>query len=246
MVESALINNNLKRFIQQIRIIDTIMHQRLSIDLRADIQRHLIRKRFRRWTRVTFYTACGQYAVAVLMHYEREHLKPVAERQSVCFLGFIDTIRHGIPLFMIQLYFFRIVTFINMVKYRYRLINECVCTFHAFTELDYLTKYGEVCDFLNSEQSVQKLLDIRNVCRLLYTASDSINDLFKWSLLVCLFYEFMSFTVICYLFFVTGSFEMFFVFALHYLMPSAIQIISLSNVCELTSQEVRFKYFCFY
>lgn len=243
MAESVVMNNNLKHFVRQIKNIDVIMHQQLRINMRADIQRNHIRDQFWRWIRVTFYTACAQYFIAVLVQFETEVFKPPAQRQSVFFLGFIATIRMDIPLFIMQLYFFRIVTFVNMLKYRYRLINQSIRSFHTFTDLDCLTKYGEVRDFLNSDQSLQKLHDIRIVCRLLYTASDSINDLFKWSLLVCLFYEFMSFTVIGYLFFVTKAFYAFAVFALHFVIPSIIQIVSLTNACELTSQEVWSIYF---
>lgn len=236
-VESFMTRSTLKRFPKQIAFIDSVMRGQIGIDMRLDSEKNTIRRRLISWLLLTcvMYYSC----IALEMYYYRPKGNVNITVGWVFGVFLTATIVPLSPFIILELYFYRIVTFIDMVCHRYRLLNKCLRNFHHFTANDFLIKSDKVRELLNSDKSFNKLLQIRRVYRLLYWTSNDINDLFGWSLLVCIFFYFCCFFVIGYLVIVFEKAEHASIVSLTIFM-SLNHIISLASACHLTSDEVRF------
>lgn len=228
-VESMFKRNALNKFVSDINAIDWIMLNNLNINVNDE---KLILRRVIRWTLFAslpwiVFIVCW-WADALLRFSLYEVIDSIATHMSLCW-------------FVIQLYYYRGSIFVEKVRYRYRLINKCIKHFHGYETMDFSRRSDAIRDFLNSDESVKKIKDIRRVCRLLYLASHSINDLFGLSLFVCVFHCFLLFAFSIYVA-VVSLFVMYADNEGFYFTCVAIgymsTIIALASACELTAQEV--------
>lgn len=144
----------------------------------------------------------------------------------------------GPLVIVIQIHFYRVITYIDIVRRRYGLINQCITKVHSFEDSEFIEKSDEIQGFLNSDHSFKKLQDIQRVCRLLYKASQSINDSFGWSLLLCVFQSFLYFAVFLYIIIRSKYFEQAQNVLLCVDIPYLNNMVSLATVCEFAKKEV--------
>lgn len=234
--ESFVVRNDLKKFVEELVCIDDLMRQQLPISMKYDEEEARARKRFV-WLR----RFCVVFFVVQFFMCLNLQRKMNGSAQGVRLNLLWMTCRIQLPIVVLHLYFHRLITFVELVKHRYQLINECVYNFHTFTDDDYFERSADVREYLNSDDAFEKLQNIRRVCQLLYSASNAINDLFKWSLLVCIFYSFVCLFVIGYLTLVLGNgLDLFLMFANHF-VAHIYSVATLASVCQLTAQEVRMR-----
>lgn len=227
--------DELKKFALQINCVDAIMRQDLNINMKVDVERMELYWRFLRWNLIYLsILACFFISCPPANYNDRNNPKASYLFQyllvAFSFLG---------PLvIVIQLHFYRVVTYVETVRRHYHLINEFIIGFHRFDGMDFLEKNDDIRTFLNTEQSFKKLLNIQRVCRLLYSASQSINGLFGWSLFLCIFQSFVFFAVFIYTTLCSNYSEnsRIIVFCLN--IPYLNNIISLATACEFARQEV--------
>lgn len=228
-IESFMKRNKLKEFELKITSIDSILKQELYIDMDYDMERKRMRWRFIRFVVVYSFT---WFLVFYL-------LPPRQTSKLGYFIYFLNMmIGFGPTSIVLQLYFYRIVTFIDALRRRFSLINECINNFHNFAELDFLEKSVEIGDALNSDQLYKKLLNIRRACRALYSASELINDLFGWSLFFCIFQTFVYLSVLIYLLLCNERQQNITYVMWIYIIPHFNNTVSLATICEFAVQEV--------
>lgn len=234
LVESSLKAKALEEFALQTTCIDKIMQRSLNIDTKHDVEKRDKHWRFLRWSLISM------LLVANLFNWLYQRRATDASKFLFIYEFFVGiNLVLGPLIIVIQLHFYRVVTFVDTVRRRYHLINDCITSLHSVDEGEFLERADEIRDFLNSSQSFEKLLIIRRVCRLLYSASHSINDLFGWSLFLCIFLNFLCLTVFVYAM-LCNNFDGNFYMLMSLLIPQLNNMISLATVCEFTKFEVIF------
>lgn len=229
LFESFIRRNKLKEFKSNIILIDSILEADLNIDMNYDMERKRMRWRFTRFVVVYLFTW-------ILVFYL---LPPRHTSKLGYFIYFLNMmIGFGPSSIVLQLYFYRIVTFIDAVRHRYCLINACINDFHTFADDDFVVESVEIRNALNSDQFYKKLLNIRHVCRLLYSASELVNDLFGWSLFFCIFQTFIYLSVFIYRLLCNDREPIFIYLMWIYIIPHFNNTVSLATICEFTVQEV--------
>lgn len=233
-LESFLKAETLKAFDFQIICIDAIMQHDLNIDIKLDAEKKEMRWRFIWWNFISILTIFCFFVT---------YLKTIASSETQFIVYAFACISLTIVMFgpliiVIQIHFYRVITFIDMVRRRYCLINQCIANFHSFEGIDFIKRDDEIKEFLNSDHSFEKLQNIRRVCRLLYTSIESINESFGWSLLLCVFQSFLYFAVFVYIILRSRYFEQARNILLCADIPYLNNMMSLATVCEFAKQEV--------
>lgn len=234
LAESYVHRHDLRKFTRQMEYTDAIMCQQLAIYMKYEAEKLRARKRYVRVRRFFVAAFIAQLFMFIIYNQQVHGSAGSSFYYSLC-----RTYRIQLPIILVNLYFYRIIMFIDIVRHRYRLVNECVYNFHVFTDLDYAGRPDEVRAFFNSDDSFARLHCVRRVCRLLYSASHSINDLFRWSLLICIFYVFVCLCVFGYLAIVVDSLPDLMLFFANHFLSSIYNIVALASACELTTQEVK-------
>lgn len=206
-LESLIRRKSLEQFPIQIAFIDSIMRRQLCIDMKRDEEKSRTRCRLINWFVIMF----GTFFSMTIYAFFHISTQSAGGTNSLTKVLLIVSVAYAIivlpPFIVILLHFYRVVTFIDIVRYRYRLINDCLRNFHNFTNWDFHNKPDEIRVFLNSSKSFEKLRTIIRISRMLYTTSQCINDLFGWSLMVCIFFNFNCFYIIAYLLLAIDEFE---------------------------------------
>lgn len=234
-VESYLKSDKLKSFASKIHCIDAIMQQDLNINMKIDVERSELRWRFLRWNFISISILVCFFISCPPANYTGRD----ASRSLVLLEYFVAVIMFFGPfVIVIQLHFYRVVTFVEVVRRRYHLINACIIGFHNFDGIEFLEKNDDVRRFLNTDQSLKNLRNIRRTCQLLYSASQSINDLFGWSLFLCIFQSLAVFSVIIFTILCSNYDERARNIVMALNIPYLNNVISLATACEFATQEV--------
>lgn len=240
-VESFIKRQELKQFPIRIALIDSIIRRQLCIDMRSNEEKRLVYLRFFGWISITLVPFVSM--VFMTTYYNMIGLLSKWESYKFALALLVAMIVCVVlilpPFIVMDLHFYRIVTYIDMVRYRYRLINECLREFHTFSASDSIDKHEEIRAFLNSNEPFNKLRKIRRLYRVLFMTNRGINDLFGGSLLVCIFFYFNCFYLVGYLLVVYEDIKDISMVSMT-IFSSLNHVISLATICQLTSDEVRF------
>lgn len=228
LLESKIKREDINKFAMNIIFVDAIMEQDLHIDLERDVEKRRVRWRLMRWIAIVLLTWI------VHINFVQSKLR---EKNLIGHIGTLFLL-YGPNMIVIHLHFYRIVIYVESIRYRYIVVNKCIKTFHNIKEFDFQRKSDEIRDFLNSNESFEKLKNIRRVCRLLYTANQSINDLFGWSTFVCIFQCFLYCTVFLYQFLRYEMTPEARISMWLLSLPVLHNTVSLACACDLTIKEV--------
>lgn len=103
----------------------------------------------------------------------------------------------SLSFFVCSIRYFQMVSFVHLIRYRYRRINEFMDNFNLFEQntdtfnVDLVTSIQSLCtnthgkdqkNHYTSKVVYQKLVDLRRVYRLISSASQNIDDMFQWSI----------------------------------------------------------------
>lgn len=159
---------------------------------------------------------------------------------------------YALPFFIYSLNYHRMVAYVHMIRVRYQLLNqfiEKVCMFQErgvvnneiLQSFQRMSKVAFADSKLEPLLSKSQLIDIRNVYQIMYEASNTINDLFWWSLPVCIGIDFHRLLVNVYLLFVVLLFEFKWAILVESLFWGFINVshlLFLAHVCHSTNKEV--------
>lgn len=249
IIESVIQRDSMKRFLLGIKQIDLLLKFTIGIRLKRRTEKRRMQKRFIVWN-ILMLILC-MVLVVFLCKWYINHRKLSCEWDKfwnyfwifeyiflthfyssfhkAIRLIIIIIVRISFPLIIIQLYFYRLVTFIDMLNHRYRMIN---CYLRSFNPHENMSGYFSRCP------SVYELYNLQRANRLLQSSANSITDLFERSLFVCFFYIFICFTLLGYIFMAIND-QTFPAFMISiYLVPGILQVFTLADICQQTSDEV--------
>lgn len=242
-IESKVKHKELAKFARNIEFIDTKLQQDFRIDIQATTEKWQMRWRIFRIAAIAVLIWMSYYLVTPL--FMRSYQNKVS-----AYSGYFGTmwIYFGPSMIVIQLYFLRIETFVHAIGHRYRLISECIERIervHCFNDMDFLSNDEEVCRLLNSDEAVDMLQNLRRIHRLLYSATQTINRCFAWTL--CLF---IIQSVVHSIFLIYITIKLYNLplqeSVLHklwlMLLPLVVYMIPLALTCDFTINEVCFVY----
>lgn len=236
----ALIESHQKRkkqieFLQTINSIDFILEYKVGIDPNFQSQRRHNLLRLIAWTTVHITLITGVYVYFCV------------------FFGSFDRwwLLLGISYFLCSIKFHQIVTYVNLIYYRFALINtfiESSCIRKEYYVHSINTDFLKTMKFFKKSLSKgmqttihEKLADLRRVSRLLVTANLLINDIFQWSMPINIandFFQFLYNMFWVFRYFLLG-------FSIHYwilpLFPVILivyHMIALTTACDDTAEEV--------
>lgn len=184
-------------FLQRINRIDHILHNKLRIHVDYKKQQIQCNILITIWIFVCF--AC---AICMIVVY---HTVELTFNESFWVL-------YAFPFLIYSLHYQRMVLYVHVIRLRYKMLNqfiEKVCLFqergivnneilHAFKQISKVA-YAD-CPV---EQLISKsqLMDIRNIYQMMYEATNIINEMFWWSLPLCVGIDFHRLLVNSFLIF---------------------------------------------
>lgn len=242
IVGEAIFNVNKQiDFLKQIIRIDFIMHRKL--DIRFDYEKYQQQNSLITaiWIGVLLLCAIGN---VIAMH-ALENTND--ERFWALYIG---------PLFIYSLNYHRMVLYVYVVRRRYKLLNqfiEQVCTLQENAVYDHaiLQTFQQLAKVKGSSPinavaiqliSESQLKDIRTIYQMLYEASKMINELFLWSLPLCIGIDFHRLLVnVFYVFgvWLLHSYWLLLIVAIAWGTLNIGHLIILSHACHTTSKEVK-------
>lgn len=124
------------------------MRDRLRINMKRRVEKNQIRRRLISWLLITIILFVALPGFAAYLAVARLDRYPMSEIFRMIAIVCVLRVLLLLPPFIIMdLHFCRIVTFIEMMRHRYRSINRCLRNFHNFTPNDFLDKPTKCASF---------------------------------------------------------------------------------------------------
>lgn len=175
------------------------------------------------------------------------------------FYGAIDVqfwLWYILPFLLYSIQYHRIVLYVRLILRRYKILNQYIENICALQEKNadnskLLVRFKamasvDFADFPEPVMTNSQLIDIRNVYQILYETTELINDMFWWSLPLCILIDFHRLLVNCFYIFAIFLLEIDFHLLAVAIICGSINIahlILLSHACHSTCKEVRLKIF---
>lgn len=157
---------------------------------------------------------------------------------------------YSISFMVYSIHYHRIVVYVRLILRRYRILNQyiekmCLQKWENTDSSQWLLNFDKKSkitdDLIMQPMTISQLADVRNVYQLLYETTEMVNDMFRWSLPLCIALDFHRLIV-----------NFYFVFAVLLLKTSwntlilAIvwgsinfgHLILLSHACHYTNKQV--------
>lgn len=156
----------------------------------------------------------------------------------------VHTFLGAIALQLVTLRFNQYSTFADMIGWRYSLINRYINEFYAVDASQWIIHADRPISTIPTAIHLQRLHDIDMICRRLNKASEHANQLFPWSLSLCVFHEFCAFfiygqDVVKFLFkYAHGRQYSWAAVSVFYCMASVNNLLTLATVCDHAYNEV--------
>lgn len=148
-----------------------------------------------------------------------------------------------IPFSITTLHYQRIFFYVHLLRYRYQMLNDFllnICSIQELQQNDDLSSETKLNNSIPLLTAIQ-IRDFRNIYQQLYEASIQMNDIFWWSMPLCILIDFHSLLVNSYwtfLIFLTHSSENSIVVSLIWGGCNAARLLLLSHACHSTSISV--------
>lgn len=160
------------------------------------------------------------------------------------------------PFFIYSLNYHRMVTYVHVIRLRYQILNQfiekvCLLQERGIVNNEILQSFQRVSKVAFVETKLEPLLsksqliDIRNIYQIMYDASNTINDLFWWSLPLCIAIDFHRLLLNVYILFGVLLFEFKWdelVACLFWGCVNVSHLLLLSHACHSTNKEVSFEF----
>lgn len=228
-IESVLKRNGQKEFLHDIMAIELYQsfEQAVGINLEYPVQKCRNIQRFIRWVAINLVMGLLYPAFAMLA--------------GADFLACLPNICRALLSLHTTVRFYQYTTFVDMLNWRYSLINKQINDFYAVDFNQWPLSLVRPSTAQQIENTCRQINDLRMICRQLNLASRSVNGLFSVSLSLCIFRDFCGFFFAGY-----GGFKMIFLhdFILYgcigfgYSLASANNLISMAVVCDQAATEV--------
>lgn len=224
-------------FLQQINRIDFILRHRLRIHI--DYKKHQFQCNI--LTTIWIFV-CFSCAICVFVVY---HI--IEDVYSERFW-----VLYAFPFLIYSLHYQRMVLYVHVIRLRYQMLNqfiEKVCMFQerGVVNNEILRAFKQMSKVAFAdcplEQLISKsqLMDIRNIYQIMYETTNIINDMFWWSLPLCIGIDFHRLLVNSYLIFGVLLFHLKWkdlVIGLFWGGINITHLILLSHACHSTKKEV--------
>lgn len=241
MAESILKLNKQIHFLQKIIEIDFIFRQKLQIKLDYKNEQFQNKNLSVIWI---VYLNLGSICIFFVVY---------------TFYDAIDIqfwLWYMVPFLLYSMQYHRIVVYVRLILRRYKILNQYIENVSSLQEKnadnsELLVRFKEMAsvdfaDFPEPAMTNSQLIDIRNVYQILYETTDLINDMFWWSLPLCILIDFHRFLVNCFYIFAVFLLEIeFHLLSIAFIWCSIniAHLILLSHACHSTCKEVRSKFF---
>lgn len=236
VVEAILKRQKQIDLLHQFVRIDGILRHKLHIAI--DYKKHWLRSNV---FVTAWICACVLFIVCVIA---------VKERAPQFWLVY------ALPFFIYSLNYHRMVTYVHMIQLRYQMLNqfiEKVCLFQerGVVNNEILLSIQRVSKVALDESKLEPLLsksqliEIRNTYQIMYEATNTINDLFWWSLPICIAIDFLRLLVNVYILFVVLLFEFNWTSLVGCLFWGCINtahLLFLSHACHSANKQVSFDF----
>lgn len=225
-------------FLQQINRIDFILQNKLEIAV--DYKKHQMQCNIL----ITIWMfVCFSCAICVFVVY---HM--INDKFNECFW-----VLYAFPFLIYSLHYQRMVLYVHIIRLRYRMLNqfiEKVCLFQerGIVNNEILQAFKQMAKVLHANYPLEQLLsksqlmDIRNIYQIMYETTNIINNMFWWSLPLCIGIDFHRLLVNSYLIFGVLLFHLKWndlVIGLFWGFINITHLILLSHACHSTNIEVR-------
>lgn len=246
LVESLLKRNLNIKFFENIHKADTILVEKLSANLAFDQNRKLNNLRTGVWL-VVFIITSGTTLICWIVS---------NDQLSIMYWALLL-----VPSLMATMRYFQMITYVNLTKIRFQVINKLVKSFYSLDPIN--SKKGNVVDKnllhtmskISDDRSAEvekyvifkNLIELRQVYILLYDATEMINELFRWSVPINIAKDFID-TLTCvywtFLWILKPSMPTMHmtVASIAIIVIHMFHIMSVSNECHYTVEEVSVGY----
>lgn len=159
-----------------------------------------------------------------------------------------------------SLRYYQIITYVDIIHYRYTQINQFINNLHKKQEetdenvnydlLKTMKNVRKMSDQHKSAHIHEKLSDLRRVCRLLSSANRCINEMFQFSIPLIIVNDFLQILVNCFwvlrIFLADDSSLNYLIAPLFWAFLNFNHVLTISAVCDHASKEVIFNLFLFF
>lgn len=235
LIESMLKPNKQRKFIEDLMEIDKQFERRLNINLQYSNQKRQNIQRFIRWMAITLMMGLVYPVVGLV--------------GGALFVFLMSPLVGAYCKLNMSLRVYQYTTFVDMINFRYSLINKYINEFYAKSfDQDFSKQpFFLVKPFIGQGAKVnyQQIQSLREICRSLNTLSRQVNELFSVSLSLCILFDFCGFFAIYDALkstFVYENVVLGCVVACD-LVSSVNNLVSMAIVCAKASEEVRSIFF---
>lgn len=234
LIESLIKRDSQIIFFENVRNADAILTKKLSPDMEYDRNKRVNNIQTGLWHFMFVASNLTQIACWII----------VDQSHAIYYWTFCL-----IPSYIVTLRYFQMTTYVNVTRVRFEIINKMIKSYYV---LEPTNKMKETLNKKIDEQSteVEKYLIFKNLIHLrqtyifLYDATEIVNDLFRWSvplmvakdfidLLICVYWSFLW---ILYPSLISLHLT---VVAMAVIAMHVFHIVSISNDCHYTVEEVR-------
>lgn len=244
---SIVIESWLKRslqisFLNKINEIDTILNKKLQISLNYEMQR---RKSIRRLITIIGLYLCLQMIVFTVSF----------DPEMSLFLVFCAL--YAVPLFVCTIRYEQFISYVDLITYRFHLINKCIKTLilkKTFDDVKTLEKFPQFVYnrsfFIGQDKKLEahlimnKIKHLRDTYRLLIKVNQMLCRFFNWSMLANMFNDYCNVLINLYwltLNVVQQGTKIEFFFSLFWSLFNMGMLILLTRACYFACNEVLFQ-----
>lgn len=243
LAEAIIKLNEQTHFLQQIIRIDFILRRKLQIDIDFKSYRFQDNVLTAIWILISFLCVV---CVCVVLHIIND---PFSLRFWLCY---------SIPSFFIySLHYHRMVLYVYLIRRRYRMLNQfiekaCLLQEKGIVNADILQLFKQISKVTFTDFPAQKLIsevqlrEIRNVYQMLYDSTILFNDMFRWSIPLCICIDFHRLLVNAFYIFAVWLLQSYWLFlfvAFAWGAANIIHLVMLSHACHSTKKEVNIQFF---
>lgn len=240
IVGEAVFKSNVQTdFLQRIIHIDAVLHHKMRIQI--DYKKHQLQSNIRT-TIWIFVCLSSAICVFVVFHTTEDTFSEYF------------WILYTIPYFIYSLHYHRMVSYVQVIRLRYLMLNQFIeraCLFQerGVVNDEILRAFNQTSKVAFAECPVEqlismpRLMDIRNIYQMMYETTNMINDMFWWSLPLCIGIDFHRLLVNLYLIFGVLLYHLKWndlVVGLFWGSMNVTHLILLSHACHSANKEVSY------
>lgn len=162
---------------------------------------------------------------------------------------------YAAPMLIYSLHYHRMVLYVYVIRRRYQMLNQyiekvCILEEKGILNVDILQVFKQMSKIAVADFTPEKLFselqlkEIRNVYQMLYDSTIMINDMFQWSLPLCIcvdFHRLLVNTFVIFAVWLLRTYWLILVLAIIWGSTNIFHLVILSHICHSTCIEVNFR-----